>query len=97
MEGSDFRMTVNAPRHALVVSSQTFWPGWRVETASARLRPLRVNGAFLGFVVPPGVSQVRVRYFPLSFYVSAAISVMTLMALMVSALSRRERVARSAG
>ncbi|HVS33365.1 MAG TPA: YfhO family protein [Thermoanaerobaculia bacterium] len=87
-EGSHFRMTVDAPRHTLVVSSQTFWPGWRVETATARLRPIRVNGAFLGFVVPPGVSEVRVRYVPMSFYASAVVSILTLVALVIPSVAR---------
>ena len=55
--GHDFRMRVNAPRHTLVVSSIPWWPGWRI---SGGLRPIRVNGSFLGFVVPAGTHDVRV-------------------------------------
>jgi hypothetical protein len=81
--GSEFLMTVNAPRHTLIVSSETFWPGWRVESNGHRLAPMRVNGAFLGFIVPPGVSDVRVRYFPMSFYASAVVSLLTMIGLFV--------------
>jgi hypothetical protein len=64
---TDFRMHVSAPRYTMIVSSQPFWPGWRVEANGRTLRPIEVNGAFLGFIVPPGDNEVRVWYAPWSF------------------------------
>ena len=60
------------------------------------LTPLHVNGAFMGFVVPPGKIDVHVWYSPMTFWVGVWIALATLAILI--ALSRvRERVARSAG
>jgi Bacterial membrane protein YfhO len=64
---TDFRMHVHAPRYTLIASSQPSWPGWHVTANGRTLQPLEINGAFLGFVVPPGESDVRVWYAPWSF------------------------------
>ena len=79
---ADFRLRVNATQPALVLSSQAFWPGWRVETESSALEPRMVNGAFLGFVAPPGDSTIRVRYFPVTIYACVAVAAVTFIALM---------------
>jgi membrane protein YfhO len=86
---TDFRMHVHAPRYALVVSSQPYWPGWRVERDGRSVDPLPVNGAFLGFTVPPGDWDVRVHYVPLTFYCGLAASLITIGVLI--ALSFRQR------
>src|SRR6185436_242125 len=70
---TDFRLRVHAPRHGLIVSSQPWWPGWRVTLNGRRREPQPVNGAFLGFTVPPGDWDVRVSYFPLTFYLGLAV------------------------
>ncbi|HEX8171518.1 MAG TPA: YfhO family protein [Thermoanaerobaculia bacterium] len=82
-------MRVDAPRHTLVVSSIAFWPGWRVTYNGRSLEPLQVNGAFLGFVVPPGSGVVRVRYLPLSFYGGAAVALLTIVVMIRAACSTR--------
>jgi hypothetical protein len=64
----DFRLRIRSARHALIVSSQPFWPGMRVSLNGHSIRALAVNGAFLGFTIPPGDWDVRVDYFPASFY-----------------------------
>ena len=78
---TDFRMRVHAPRYTLVVSSQPFWPGWRIERNGHPVDPLPVNGAFLGFTVPPGEWDVRVHYLPMTFYVGLATSLITIAGL----------------
>ncbi|MBK5259432.1 MAG: YfhO family protein [Thermoanaerobaculia bacterium] len=74
---TDFTLRVDAPRHTMVVSSIPWWPGWRVASHGGSLRPVRVNGGFLGFVVPPGISDVRVRYAPMSFRVGFWVALAT--------------------
>ena len=78
---TDFRMRVHAPRYTLVVSSQPFWPGWRIERNGHPIDPLPVNGAFLGFTVPPGEWDVRVHYLPMTFYLGLATSLITIAGL----------------
>lgn len=74
-----FTMRVRAPRYTLVVSSQPFWSGWRVRINGKRALTRPVNRAFLGFTVPPGVSEVTVDYFPLHIYAAFAVSLLTVL------------------
>lgn len=88
---TSYRLHVSAPRYSLVVSSLAWWPGWHVERNGKRIEPIRVNGAFLGFAVPPGETDVRVWYAPASFRAGAAISLVTLAVLITIALRRLRR------
>lgn len=78
---ADYRIHVKAPRWSLVVSSIPWWPGWKVERNGARVDPIRVNGGFLGFAVPPGELDVRVWYDPWTFRIGAFVSIATILAL----------------
>lgn len=86
---TDFRMRVHAPRYSMIVSSIPFYPGWRVTHNGRSLTPVQVNGTFFGFVVPPGNGDVRVHYFPTSFYGGLALSLLTMMALAAIAIRSR--------
>jgi Bacterial membrane protein YfhO len=86
---TDYRITYVAPRHTLIASSIPWWPGWRITRNGERVRAVQVNGAFLGFVVPPGAGEVRVRYVPVTFWASAVVSLVTLLALFAFPWSRR--------
>jgi hypothetical protein len=65
-----FRLSVEAASATFIASSQPLAPGWRVEVERRRVAIHPVNGAFIGFFVPPGRSQVRVEYAPGPFYLS---------------------------
>lgn len=78
---TDFRMHVQAPRYTMIVSSQPSWPGWHVESNGRTLRTLEVNGAFIGFVVPPGENEVRVWYAPWSFRIGVFCMVLAMVGL----------------
>jgi len=52
------------PGFNLVVSSDSWWPGWRAYWNGRRIHPVRVNGAFLGAFVPAGRGRLRFRYAP---------------------------------
>jgi hypothetical protein len=86
-DATDYTLHVEAPRHTLIASSIGWWEGWRIEANGKRLAPELVNGAFLGFVVPPGAATVRVRYVPVTWYASVAVSLLT--ALAVGIIRRR--------
>jgi hypothetical protein len=83
---SSYRLHVKAPRYSLIVSSIPWWPGWKVERNGARVEPIRVNGTFLGFAVPPGELDVHVWYDPWTFRVGAIVSGLTICALIVIGL-----------
>ena len=84
----DYSMRVTAPRYTLVVSSVPYWPGWKVEQNGKRILTRPVNGAFLGFTVPPGAWNVRVYFRPTEFYVAAVVSVLAIASLFVLSTRR---------
>lgn len=88
---TDFRMRVHAPRYTLIVSSQPNWPGWHIRRNGRAIDPLPVNGAFLGYTVPPGDWDIRVYYFPWTFYCGLAASLITIAALIVISIRQRRR------
>jgi hypothetical protein len=73
-EPTSYRVTASAPRWSLVVSSIPSWPGWKVVRNGKAIDPIRVNGAFLGFAVPPGTSDVRVYYSPWTWWLGLALA-----------------------
>jgi hypothetical protein len=95
MEAGDtaFRLHIRSQRHALIVSSQPWWPGWRVSLNGRRIVPQLVNGAFFGFTIPPGDWDVRVDYFPASFYGGLAGAIVTAL-LLISWPIARSRILR---
>jgi hypothetical protein len=80
----EFTMLVTAREATEVRSSEPFGPGWRVEAGGRRLRSYAVEGAFLGFRVPPGEWRIRVRYQLLSYYGSVVVALAALLGLLVS-------------
>jgi hypothetical protein len=88
---TDFRMRVHAPRYTLIVSSQPNWPGWHIQRNGRSIDPLPVNGAFLGYTVPPGDWDIRVYYFPATFYGGLAASLITIAILIVLSIRQRRQ------
>jgi uncharacterized membrane protein YfhO len=80
---TDFRMQVSAPRYTMIASSTPFWPGWKVTRNGRTIRNNEINGAFLGFVVPPGQSDIHVFYDPWTFKLGVLVSAVTLLGLVV--------------
>lgn len=85
---TSYRIQTTAPRWSLVVSSIPSWPGWKVVRDGKAVKPVRVNGAFLGFAVPPGSSDVRVYYSPWTWWAGVALASVGVLVLVV--LSRRK-------
>jgi hypothetical protein len=65
---AEFRLRVEAAQASFIATSQPMSAGWGVSVGRARAVIHPVNGAFIGFFVPRGVSKVTVRYRPRSFY-----------------------------
>jgi hypothetical protein len=90
---TDYRMTVDAPRYSLIVSSIPWWPGWHVERNGESTNAMQVNGAFVGFVVRPGTTNVRVHFSSSAFNYGAIAALLTLAALIaLSKESLRRRL-----
>ncbi len=93
---TDYRIHVSAPRWSIVVSSVPWWPGWKVTRNGSGANPIRVNGAFLGFAVPPGETDVRVRYDPWTFRAGWIIALATIAGLVAFRFRRRTWSAHAA-
>ena len=55
-------------RAALLVLSDTFYPGWEVDVNNVAAKPLRVDGAFRGVMLDKGKSKVVWSYRPMELY-----------------------------
>ena len=84
------RLAVRADAEAVVGTSVTAWPGWKLSIDGRKAPLLSYNHAFLGFRVPPGAHEAVLRYAPDSVRDGAAISVLSL-SISASLLRRRRR------
>ncbi|HXT50967.1 MAG TPA: YfhO family protein [Thermoanaerobaculia bacterium] len=64
VETNGFTVDVTTPTGGIVVSSVTSVRGWRIAIDERPVEPLRTNGAFVGFAVPPGRHRVVLDYRP---------------------------------
>ncbi|MBW3563159.1 MAG: YfhO family protein [Acidobacteria bacterium] len=85
-----YDIEVDAQRWSVIASSLPAYPGWRVWTSSGIELPIsEVNGGFIGFLVPPGTTHVRVDYRPRSFYHGLWVSGTALLGLAAWPVARR--------
>jgi hypothetical protein len=89
--GQSLELSVDAPKGALVATSVTAWPGWRLTLDGRECPLLRYNRAFLAFEAPPGPHRGALRYWPRSFTWGLAISGASLLAAMVVLAKPRRR------
>ena len=92
------RMTldVDARHPALVATSMTAWPGWKLTVDGARTPLVPYNHAFLAFRVPPGRHTAVLRYMPDGFIAGSVISLVSLAGALYLLLRARRRAARRA-
>ncbi len=91
-----FRMVLDAPKAMLIASSQPAAPGWIVKVNHYVVPTVRVNGAFIGFRVPAGKSQVSVEYHPMSFRIGVILFVTTIAAMIAYPYINHKGTASSA-
>jgi hypothetical protein len=73
-------LDVDAQETALVATSVTAWPGWKLTIDGRRAPLLSYNHAFLGFRVPPGRHTAVLLYMPDGFLAGLSVSAATLVA-----------------
>ena len=93
-EPARLRLRVDAPRYALIATSIPSYPGWKARTDERSLNPLRINGAFVGFVVPPGQHDVEVYYAPITFWAGVWVALGTMVGLLIAWLVVRRTAGR---
>lgn len=82
-EGQRTLLDVDSPACTLLVSSDVHWPGWRVFVNGRRVKPVTVNGAFLGCYVGGGHSRVELVYEPMEYIAGVRAGIAGLLLLLV--------------
>jgi hypothetical protein len=85
------------PEGAIVGTSITGWPGWKLRVDGRRSMLRTYNRAFLAFRVAPGRHSAVLRYWPDGFVLGLALSAATLVACGVSAVLLRPGRMRGRG
>lgn len=80
---------VDMEHEGVLVLSDVFYPGWRVEIDGEEAELLRANYLFRAVVVPAGKHVVRFEFRPTSFVVGLVVSVSALVGLGVVAVCGR--------
>ena len=60
----DIRLRINTPTTQLLVLTESYYPGWRIRVDGKHVEALRINGDFLGCVIPPGERSVSLAFDP---------------------------------
>jgi len=93
---NEIQLSVHAASSGLLVLSEMYYPGWEATANGRELTIHKVDNALRGIVVPPGDSQVVLRYRPASVILGAALSLTAFLgtALMLLVEWYRRRNAR---
>jgi hypothetical protein len=73
-KANSFSVSVATQGRALLVMSETFYPGWRATVNGKSARIYKVDGGLRGVIVPAGDSHVSFHYLPSSVLIGAALS-----------------------
>jgi len=84
MRGASADVLIDEPGHlairtvsdsaGILVLTERFDAGWRVEVGRTAATPIASDGGFLAIGVPPGTGYVEFRFAPRSFVIGAALS-----------------------
>jgi hypothetical protein len=88
--GSRVSLSVRLNCPAMVVVSDTYFPGWRAYIDGAPAQIYSVNSAMRGILAPAGVHSVTMRYRPMSVYEGAALTFLGIIG--AALLTRGKRV-----
>jgi len=76
--GRDLGVRVNAPQRAVLVFSQTNYPGWKATVDGQRVPVVPADIALIGVPVPAGIQDVRLTFEPASFKIGAVLTIVCL-------------------
>jgi Bacterial membrane protein YfhO len=83
VSATTLRLQTRAPSTRLLVLSDAHYPGWRATIDGVKSPVVRVNYLLRGVVVPGGEHAVDLRFRPTSFWVGAAITAASVLALLI--------------
>ena len=80
-ESAAVTIAVEAQRPALLVLTDSYFPGWHASIDGVEAPILPTDVAFRGVLVPPGTHQVTFEYAPVSFSIGLALAAGALIGL----------------
>jgi hypothetical protein len=88
-------LSIDARERAVIGTSVTSWPGWRLSIDGQTRELFSYNHAFLGFEIDPGRHRAELAYRPRSFVAGLWISALTLAAALVAFAGTRGQLSRA--
>jgi len=85
------RASVTLAGSGLVVFNDTNYPGWSATVDGQPVEILAANYLFRGIVVGPGTHEIDFSYRPLSFVIGSAVSLLSLLVIVVLSVAPRLR------
>jgi hypothetical protein len=82
------RLSTGDAAPALLVTSETWYPGWHASVDGREQPLLLVNGAFRGLALPPGAHDVRMWFSPAILWWSMAVSLIAWAGFVIAVLRR---------
>lgn len=82
------KVAVRADAPALLVVSEAYHWNWVALLNGQEVKPIVVNGALLGVLIPAGAFSVEFSYRPLDLYIGAAISAITAVIIALASTRR---------
>jgi hypothetical protein len=83
---NEIELQARVTRPSLLYLADTFYPGWNAYVDGKKTKIYRANYNFRAVPLPPGEHRVEFRYEPLSFYLGAWISGVTIFILIAFGL-----------
>ena len=87
--GSRVTIGVRLACPAMIVVSDTYFPGWRAYVDGHSTEIYSVNGAMRGVLAPAGAHLVAMRYRPMRVYAGAALSLLGILGAAMLARTKR--------
>ncbi|MBE9527864.1 MAG: YfhO family protein [Proteobacteria bacterium] len=91
LRANSVELKVSATAPSILVTSESWYPGWKVYVDGVSRPLLRANHAFKAVALGDGTHRVRFVFAPTSFYAGAIVSSITLAGLVFIAFYRRKR------
>ncbi len=83
--------TVRAEDTGYLVVLQSCYPMWHAYLDGKETGITKINGAFMGIKVNPGIHQIEFKFVPWDFYVGATLSVLYALVMIITLIVERQR------
>jgi hypothetical protein len=80
---NEIKLRATTPSAAVLILSQTHYPGWKADVDGKRTEVFPINIALTGIQVPAGLHEIRFHFLPFSFEIGAALTLASGLTLLV--------------